>query len=138
MVRQACLGTTTGTDKKKVGMSAEKRKADRGKATERGYDVNELRSALQAVLEERVRQDNQYGVQDHPAEWWLVILGEEYGELCQVALETHFDNGPDKRCLGGVKNLRTEAVQVAAVALAMVESIDRCEAAARETSETGA
>jgi hypothetical protein len=47
---------------------------------------------------------------------------EEVGELAQAVVETHFDNGTD---LGGNANIRNEAVQCAAVAMAMIECIDR-------------
>ena len=75
-----------------------------------------------AVLTERQRQDAKWGEQNHPNEWWLAILGEEFGELSQAVLETHFKNGSDK---GGIENIRREAIQVAAVAIAMIECIDR-------------
>ena len=75
-------------------------------------------SALQAVMAERHKQDAKWGVQDHSLEWWHLILAEETGELAQAILENHF--GGPKGC-----NVRLEAVQVAAVALAIVECIDR-------------
>ena len=53
------------------------------------------------------------------------ILGEEYGEMCEAVNETMFDNGPKERLKGGYDNIRKEAVQVAAVAMALVEAIDR-------------
>ncbi len=71
---------------------------------------------------ERSMQDAKWGVQNHAPEWWLAILMEEVGELAQAILETHFDNGTD---LGGTANIRKEAVQCAAVAMAMIECIDR-------------
>jgi len=82
--------------------------------------------AICSVLNERKRQDKKWGVQDHTLEWWLAILMEEVGEMAEAILETHFKNTrwakPEK---GGHKNIRFEAVQVAAVALAMIECIDR-------------
>ena len=77
---------------------------------------------LCSVMQERYRQDKKWGVQNHSAEWWLAILMEEVGELAQAILETHFDNGTD---LGGIDNIRKEAVQCAAVAIAMLECLDR-------------
>lgn len=81
--------------------------------------------ALQDVIDERNRQDYKWGEQNHAPEWWLAILGEEYGELAQAILETHFDANPDGSPHGGISNIRKEAVQCAAVALALVECIDR-------------
>lgn len=81
--------------------------------------------ALEAVAKERERQDAKWGIQDHAHEVWLAILGEEYGELARAILETRFDNGLEAKARGGIANIRKEAVQVAAVAVAMVECLDR-------------
>lgn len=78
--------------------------------------------ALQEVLAERLRQDAKWGEQNHKPEWWLAILGEEYGEACQAALEAHF-KGYARH--GKLDDYRTELVQVAAVAVAAIESLDR-------------
>lgn len=94
-----------------------------------------MKQALIDVLNERERQDKKWGVQDHPLEWWYAILGEENGELAEALLETHFDNGPSARVKGGTANIRKEAVQVAAVALAMIEAIDRAQAISGERTE---
>jgi NTP pyrophosphatase (non-canonical NTP hydrolase) len=58
--------------------------------------------SLFSVLNERIKQDSKWGEQNHDMFTWMSILMEEVGELA-----------------------RTEAVQVAAVALAIVECIDR-------------
>ena len=47
------------------------------------------------------------------SEKWIVILGEEFGELCEAILNRERDN------------IRSEAIQVAAVAVAFVEYLDR-------------
>jgi hypothetical protein len=39
--------------------------------------------------------------------------------------ETWFDNGPAERRKGGYENMRAEAVQVAAVAVSLIECLDR-------------
>lgn len=74
---------------------------------------------------ERQRQDEKWGVQNHEPEWWLTILMEEVGELAQAILETHFDKNPEHLTKGGIMNIRKEAVQCAAVAMALIECIDR-------------
>jgi NTP pyrophosphatase (non-canonical NTP hydrolase) len=84
-----------------------------------------LRAAIDAVITERARQNTKWGEQNHGAIYWLGILGEEFGELCQAINETVFDNGPTERAKGGYANMRREAVQVAAVAVAFVELLDR-------------
>lgn len=74
--------------------------------------------ALVAVLAERARQDEKWGEQNHDPFTYLTVLSEEVGEFAQAALHTRF---------GGPKaaGLREEAIHVAAVALAIVECIDR-------------
>ncbi|WP_188068627.1 hypothetical protein [Brevibacillus brevis] len=82
-------------------------------------------SAIRSVIEERFRQDAKWGEQNHEAVLWIGILGEEFGELCQAVNETVFNNGPEARAKGGYANMRAEAVQVAAVAVAFIESLDK-------------
>lgn len=79
---------------------------------------------ISAILKERERQDLKWGEQNHALEKWTGILGEEYGELCQAINETIFDNG-EYETKGGYKNVRNEAIQVAAVALQFLECIER-------------
>lgn len=89
-------------------------------------------SAISSVIAERERQDAKWGEQNHYPSVWLGILGEEFGELCQAVNETWFDNGPEERAKGGFDNMRAEAVQVAAVAVAFVEYLDRRKAGGEE------
>lgn len=70
--------------------------------------------ALRMVLSERDKQDRKWGVQNHDVPIWMEILGEEFGEVARADLEFTFGNGSRSQVL-------TEMVQVAAVALAMVE-----------------
>lgn len=69
------------------------------------------------VINERARQDEQWGEQNHADFPWVAILTEEVGEVAQAALHRHFGG---KAC-----DLRAELIQVAAVAVAFVEAIDR-------------
>lgn len=84
-----------------------------------------MTNAEYAVRVERDRQDEKWGEQNHDPEWWLAILMEEVGELAQCVLEAHFSNGPNGTHLATPANVRQEAVHCAAVALAMIESLDR-------------
>lgn len=77
--------------------------------------------ALKDVLLERVRQDGKWGEQNHHPFIWTSILLEEFGEFSQEVHEGHFDGWTDEK----FDAMRTEAVQTAAVALSIVESIDR-------------
>lgn len=97
-------------------MLSEKQKQDYELALIKAY------KAMSDVINERAKQDEKWGEQNHYPPLWVGILGEEYGELCQAVNETVFDNGTDK---GGYENMRKEAVQVAAVALAFIECLDK-------------
>jgi len=76
--------------------------------------------ALRDVLAERQRQDALWGEQNHDPFVYGAILVEEAGEFMQAALQTRF--GGSK---GGLDRMREEAVHTAAVALAIVECLDR-------------
>jgi len=69
----------------------------------------------EAILMERDRQDELWGKQNHSLSEWMVILVEEVGELADAISANIFCTDVSK------KNWREEAVQVAAVALAMLE-----------------
>lgn len=75
-------------------------------------------AALKVVAEERQRQFEKWGDQRHDIFRWLAILGEEVGEANTAALHAEF-GGPE------AENLRKEFVQVAAVAVQVIEHIDR-------------
>jgi NTP pyrophosphatase (non-canonical NTP hydrolase) len=74
--------------------------------------------AIAAVVAERARQDAKWGTQNHDPFLYLNILMEEVGETSQAALDLRFGKGT-------LQHLRDEAVQAAAVALAIVECLDR-------------
>ncbi|BFH71914.1 hypothetical protein J27TS7_08350 [Paenibacillus dendritiformis] len=86
---------------------------------------NRMNEVLAAVAYERRRQDSKWGEQNHQPPLWIGILGEEFGELCEAINETVFDNGAEARKKGGYENMRAEAIQLAAVAVAFVEYLDR-------------
>ena len=71
------------------------------------------KAVLAEVAAERHRQDEKWGEQNHDAGKWMLILAEEVGEAAKAALE------------GDVAQERAEYVQVAAVAVARIECIDR-------------
>lgn len=74
--------------------------------------------ALMSVLNERLRQNEKWGEQNHPDEVWLAILSEEVGETSQAILHTMFGG----KAAG---TTRAELVQSCAVALQWIECIDR-------------
>ena len=81
---------------------------------------SEYSAALKSILLERTAQDAKWGEQNHNPFVYLAILMEEVGELSQAALQTRFGGEH-----GGLRHLREEAVQTAAVAMAIVECLDR-------------
>lgn len=96
-------------------------------------------AVLQAVMTERRHQHAKWGVQRHDWPVWLTVLSEEVGELAQEILalrawrfqrERVAFNGPKQIQVTNagershLRHMRAEAVQVAAVAVAMIEHLD--------------
>jgi len=75
--------------------------------------MNTTLEVLQSVGDERLRQDLRWGQQNHGDGLWLAILTEEVGETAEAMLDL------------SQTDIRAELVQVAAVAVAWIESIDR-------------
>ncbi len=92
-----------------------------------------MESILKEVQNERLRQNEKWGEQNHNAVEWVAILTEEVGEVAKEAVDFHFANGDaDVNLRAGeslqrqrIENYRKECIQVAAVAVQMVESLDR-------------
>jgi len=81
-------------------------------------------NVLQRVANERARQDDKWGQQDHDPIVWLAILGEEFGEASQESLRVLFDD--DSRAAAKhFHHLIEELLQVAAVAVVAVEALER-------------
>jgi NTP pyrophosphatase (non-canonical NTP hydrolase) len=77
--------------------------------------------AMIDVLEERRRQDAKFGNQDkNTFPVWMTILTEEVGEAAKEILERR------------LPELREELVQVAAVALKMIERLDEAGVSGRD------
>ena len=74
------------------------------------YERRRLWALCNEVIEERNRQDDKWHNQSHSIWKWMAILGEEVGEVCKAALENDADG------------FRKELIQVAAVALAIIEA----------------
>lgn len=75
--------------------------------------------AIMDILDERQRQDDKFGADRNlDPLLWQAVLTEEVGEAAQGALHQVF-GGP------AAEGYRAELVQVAAVALAMIEAYDR-------------
>jgi NTP pyrophosphatase (non-canonical NTP hydrolase) len=68
---------------------------------------------INEVEHERKQQDKRWGTQNHSLERWMIILTEELGEACEALLTADLGS------------YRGEMVQIAAVAVAAIESYDR-------------
>lgn len=79
-----------------------------------GETTLQTRQVLGAVAAERRRQDEKWGHNRSLSDLlWMTILNEETGEVARAILENQFGE------------LREELVQVAAVAVAWIEDMDR-------------
>ena len=76
------------------------------------------------IQEERERQDKLWGEQNHHPSVWTNILMEEVGEVAKEASQLWFE--PNGACRSAAKmHYVKELIQVAAVAVAMIESFNR-------------
>lgn len=91
---------------------------------------------LNEIAAERKRQDAKWGEQNWNPVEWVAILGEEFGEVSKEALEYYFNKKmgtvPDQPKdvqfqQERLQDYRKELIQVAAVALAMIQSLERNE-----------
>jgi NTP pyrophosphatase (non-canonical NTP hydrolase) len=73
------------------------------------------------VYDHRVVQDAKWGEQNHDPAWYFAILMEEVGELAMAIVEFRWGDGT-------IAQMREEAIHSAAVAVAIVERLDRMEA----------
>lgn len=86
--------------------------------------MNKTEKALALVTAERKRQFALYGDQSGRSCFeFLAILGEECGELCEAVTETFMSGRHPER--GGMENIVKQAVHVAAVAVQMIEALNR-------------
>lgn len=92
------------------------------------YDAEVTKEAMRPILAERMAQNDRWGEQNHTPMEWMAILTEEVGEAMKEALEEHwlgvhyFDKREEV-----LRRYRAELIQVAAVAVAALESLDRNE-----------
>lgn len=73
--------------------------------------------AFLLIRDERMRQEAKWGPQSHDTGTWLQILSEEVGEYSEACLHDKF-GGPKKG------HARAELIQLAAVAVQMLEKLD--------------
>ena len=73
------------------------------------YDFDDIAAQIRM---ERRRQIEKWGTNHHPPDTYIRVLGEEFGEVCRAANDRQWHN------------YREELIQVAAVAVRMVQSFD--------------
>lgn len=82
-----------------------------------------IQEIFNEIIEERKRQDEKWGIQNHSLEKWMTILGEEYGEVCKEVLELpHIGKLKDVDI--GLKNIKKELIQIIAVSVAIIQNYD--------------
>jgi hypothetical protein len=97
--------------------------------------LDSMSGVFHDIREERRRQDEKWGATPHTMTRWAAILSEENGEFAEASLQfgntladrTHIKPlaaAPDPH-IDLIGKLRTEAVHVAAVAVAILQQIDR-------------
>jgi NTP pyrophosphatase (non-canonical NTP hydrolase) len=75
-------------------------------------------SIYRDIDDERDRQEARFGNQVHSWPIWAAILSEETGEVSEACLQAHWREDV------ALDHLREELVQVAAVAVQMLEKLD--------------
>ena len=94
-------------------------------------NINPIRVVLAEIIDERIRQNNKWGEQNHSLPEWIAILTEEVGEAAKEAVKYHHKETVEgARPTEGIQkerleNFRKEMVQVAAVAVQIIEFLDR-------------
>jgi len=97
------------------------------------FDPMSINSVLRKVRKERMSQQRKWGEQNHTPTTWIAILTEEVGEAAKEAIDHYlYEANPvqedaihadlqTKR----LERYREELIQVAAVAVQMIECLDR-------------
>lgn len=83
-----------------------------------------MQNILEEIKAERTRQTALFGEQNHTPCKWMPILMEEVGEVAKEVCEYQF-NSDYFKAKAHLKKYRAELVQVAAVAVQMIECLDR-------------
>lgn len=82
--------------------------------------ISNQEKIIQQIIDERKRQDEKWGEQNHHPLTWFSIIGEEYGEMLKAFNEYWFTE--DFKLL---EDMQKEAIHVAASCVAMIECIRR-------------
>jgi len=97
-----------------------------------------MQNTINQIQAEIEKQNKKFGAQNHSPIEWMAILMEEVGEASQAAVDWHFkypsktkDEVEDFNEIQTqrLQFYKTELIQVAALAIQMVESLNRNELA---------
>lgn len=77
------------------------------------------------IDDERIKQDDKWGEQNHDPFLWCSILGEEVGEVSRAALNIKFNESFTRT--QKLDHYKKELIQTAAVCIAMIECLERVE-----------
>ena len=72
-----------------------------------------IQKTIYEINNEMERQDEKWGQQEHSDEYWLAILGEEFGEVSKAIVE------------GKAQEIKKELLHVSAVAIQWLDCIAR-------------
>lgn len=75
-------------------------------------------------ITERHRQISKWGDRDHNHDKYIRIMGEEFGEACE-AIEDASTSNHVNETIQHLEHLKTELIQVAAVAVRFIQNVDR-------------
>lgn len=84
--------------------------------------LERLKTIIAEIANERIKQDKKWGEQNHHPVLYMNILLEEVGEAAKEANDIYWDSNKADVL---AEKMRGELIQVAAVAVAMVECLDR-------------
>jgi len=86
-----------------------------------------MEDIIQSIRLERKRQDEKWGIMNHHPDYWIKILGEEFGEACTALLDAfpHTCKITSYSRAKFLQNYQKELIQLAASAVAAIESLDR-------------
>lgn len=84
---------------------------------------NNRATVFDDIDSERERQVALFGEQNHHPAYWLAVLGKQVGQLGEAIVQREWAAEHLKARM--LDKVRTEAIQVAAVAVAIIEAIDR-------------
>lgn len=88
-----------------------------------GKNKEHLLKIRNLIMLEVNKQQNQWGKENLAPHEWLGLIMEEVGEMSEAVNETYLPNATKPK-LGGIKNIKNEALQSAALIIRFLESLE--------------